>query len=159
MTSMRALREVGPIIRAWLEELVAAPRPWAIETLDVDVSDPGMFEMLRDTTALPALRHLIIRGDFSEQSVHSLVRAAWGPQLARLTIIDGLKAPHTWQARQARLGVPWLAIRTVCTEPVRADGWELAFGPDRACEVTLRGFLFVGSCVVLLLLLVALFGR
>jgi len=138
--SMRALREVGPINRAWLEDLVAAPRPWAIETLDVDVSDPGMFEMLRDTTALPALRHLIIRGDFNEQSIHSLVRAAWGPQLDRLTIIDGLKAPHTWQARQARLGVPWLAIRTVCTEPVRADGWELAFGPDHACEVTLRGF-------------------
>ena len=24
--------------------------------------------------------------------------------------------------------------------PLRADGWELAFGPANACEATLRGF-------------------
>ena len=137
--SMRALRELGPINRTWLEDLVAAPRPWAIETLDVDISDPGMFSMLRETELLPALRHLIVRGDFNEQSITSLVRTRRWPQLDRLTIVDSL-GHASWQARRAPLGVPWLAIRMACSDPVRADGWELAFGPNSACEVTLRGF-------------------
>jgi uncharacterized protein (TIGR02996 family) len=138
--TMRALRELGAINRAWLEDLVAVQRPWAIETLDVEVSDVGMIELLRDTAALPELRHLSLRGDFTEQSISWLREAAWWQGLERLTIVDALNAPHTWLARHAQLAVPWLAIRTVCSDPVRADGWELAFGPNNACEATLRGF-------------------
>ncbi|HEY6040380.1 MAG TPA: hypothetical protein VIV58_39115 [Kofleriaceae bacterium] len=138
--SMRALRDVGPINRAWLEDLVAAPRPWAIETLDVDLSDEGMIALLRDTAALPALRHLIVRGDFADPAVEALQRAGWWHQLDRLTIADMLGAPAVWHAWSEALDVPWFAVRTQCSNPVRAEGWELAFGPGNACEATLRGF-------------------
>ena len=138
--SMRALRELGPISRAWLEDLVAADRPWAIETLDVDLSDEDMISMLRDTATLPALRHLIVRGDWADPSALLLTAAPWWSQLERFTIATPEAGPHTWHGRAERLGVPWLAARMACTDPVRTDGWELAFGPNDACEVTLRGF-------------------
>jgi uncharacterized protein (TIGR02996 family) len=137
---MRALRELGPINRTWLEDLVTTPRPWAIATLDIDVSDEAMIAMLRDTTTLPALRHLIVRGDYAEQAAAGLARAAWWPQLERFTIVDPRNMPHAWHDRRRELAVPWLAVRTLHDDPVHADGWELAFGPDNACEVTLRGF-------------------
>jgi len=132
--SMRALRELGPINPAWLEDLVAAPRPWAIETLDVDFSDDGMIAILRAATTLPALRHLIVRGDFTEQAARTLASAAWWRQLDRVTIVDD--QPLAWRD----LKVPWVAVRIPCIDPVNADGWELAFGPNNACEVTQRGF-------------------
>ncbi|HET9993120.1 MAG TPA: hypothetical protein VFQ65_31510 [Kofleriaceae bacterium] len=138
--AMRALREVGPINRTWLEDLVAASRPWAIETLDVDLSDEDMVAMLAATAKLPALRHLIVRSNFVELAVHLLTEAAWWRQLERLTIVDLDGAPHVWHGRHSELAVPWLAVRTEYRDPVKAEGWELAFGPGNACEVTLRGF-------------------
>jgi uncharacterized protein (TIGR02996 family) len=137
---MRALREIGPINRAWLEDLVAAREPWAIATLDIDLSDEDMISMLRDSTTLPALRHVILRGDFAEQAAGSLATAAWWRQLDRLTVVDPSGAPDAWHARRTELALPWLAVRTLYANPVRAEGWELAFGPANACEATLRGF-------------------
>ena len=138
--SMRALREVGPINRAWLEDLVAARRPWAIDTLDLDISDAGMIDLLRDTTTLPALRHLIVRGDSADEAASRLARSAWWHQLDRLTIVDPRAMTLSGFGRRAELHVPWLAVRWPASDPVRTDGWEFAFGPAEACEATLRGF-------------------
>jgi uncharacterized protein (TIGR02996 family) len=138
---MRALRELGPISRAWLEDLVAAPRPWAISTLDIDVSDRELIEMLGATATLPALRHLILRGDFANHAANTLGTAAWWSQLERLTVVENARAaPQPWHALRSELAVPWLAVRMLHDDPVRAEGWELAFGPDGTCEATLRGF-------------------
>jgi len=138
---MRALRELGRLDEAWLLELLAVDRPWAIETLDIDVETATTFDLLTATTLLPALRHLVISYPWVEdEGADQIVTARWWSQLERLTIIDGRDTHRSWQARRAQLGVPWLAVRNHHVVPATTDGWELAFGPDGACEVALRGF-------------------
>ena len=99
-----------------------------------------MIDLLRDTTTLPALRHLIVRGDSADEAASRLARSAWWHQLDRLTIVDPRAMTLSGFGRRAELHVPWLAVRWPANDPVRTDGWEFAFGPAEACEATLRGF-------------------
>lgn len=135
---MRALRQLGPLEDNWLLALLAADAPWAIE--DLVLAEVESLELLRDTMLLPALRRLALPR-FCEDDITELVRATWWPQLERLTLHhDGRDEFAAWHARRDELGVPWLALVQEHSNPNVADGWEVAFGPNGACEVTLRGF-------------------
>jgi uncharacterized protein (TIGR02996 family) len=136
--SMRALRRLGPIEDNWLLALLAADAPWAID--DLELAELGDLELLRDTELLPALRRLALPR-FSEDDVTELVTATWWKQLDRLTLhYAGRDELAAWHARRDELGVPWLALVQEHSNPNLADAWEVAFGPDGACEITLRGF-------------------
>lgn len=137
---MRALRELGKIETPWIMELATAPQPWAIETLSVDIAMQEAFDALVTTAALPALRHLVISSIWTQdEAAEPLVRAPWFSQLERLTVSTRDVDPAFWSARQRELGI-WVAVRAEHWHPVTTDGWELAFGPNEACEVTLRGY-------------------
>ena len=36
--------------------------------------------------------------------------------------------------------MPWLAVVREYTDPAIAKGWEVAYGPGGACEITQRGW-------------------
>ena len=140
---MRALRELGPIESGWVDALVDG-KPWAIERLEIAIDDQDALAKLASATTLPALRELVVRTDIPDE-VASLPRAKWWPQLSRLTVVTRENEYAEWKRRQAELGVPWLAVAERFTDPVDTAGWEVAFGPDGACEVALRGFSPHGS--------------
>ncbi|HEY0255514.1 MAG TPA: hypothetical protein VGC41_28490, partial [Kofleriaceae bacterium] len=138
--SMRALRSLGPIEHAWLEDLANAPA-WSIERLAVVLNDEASITVLAETESLPALRELVLSGELCEAAVAEFVAAPWWKQLTRLTIADrDVDAVGRWYKRYRELGVPWLAVQQAYTDPTDAVGWEVAFGPNNACEATLRGF-------------------
>lgn len=137
---MRALRELGKIETPWIMALATSPQPWAIETLSVDIATQEAFDALVATPQLPALRHLVISSIWTqEEAAEPLVQAPWFSQLERLTVYARDVEPALWSARQRELGI-WVAVRAEHWQPVTTEGWELAFGPGEACEVTLRGF-------------------
>lgn len=136
--AMRALRELGPIDDAWVAALVEAPRPWAIEALEIELDEYGSVKKLCAATALPKLRALTIHARDLDVAVAQLPRTTWWKQLERLTVVDD--DVTKWHARHRELAVPWLAIVREFTDPAIAKGWEIAYGPAGACEITQRGF-------------------
>ena len=136
--AMRALRELGPIDERWLEALLDAPRPWAIEALEIEFDEDDSLAKLLAAKTLPKLRALTIHASDLDVAVAQLPHAAWWKQLERLTIVDDDVAK--WHARQRELGVPWLAVVREHTDPAIAKGWEVAYGPYGTCEITQRGF-------------------
>ena len=130
-SSMRALRTLlGEIDEPWVDALAAAKEPWAIETLEITRGQSALAKV----TTLPKLRNLIVVGELDA----ALVQAPWWKQLERLTLVGD--AALAWYQRHRELGVPWLAIAREHMEPTTARGWELAFGPGGACEITQRGW-------------------
>ena len=139
--AMRALRELGPIDSAWMEALVETPQPWAIEKLEIELGDASDVKRLAATTKLPKLRHLTLRVDTPDH-VARLQHAVWWPQLERLTVTGYLA---DWVKRRKEVTVPWLGVVSLYVEPSEALGWEVALGPNGACEATLRGITPHGS--------------
>lgn len=135
--AMRALRELGPIDERWIAALVDAPRPWAIEALEIELDDADVARFCKAST-LPKLRALTIHARDLDTAVAQLPHAVWWKQLERLTVVDDDVAK--WHARQRELGVPWLAVVREYTDPAIAKGWEIAYGPGGACEITQRGW-------------------
>ncbi len=84
--AMIALRTVGVIDAGDLEVLVTASRPWAIETLEIELDDMADAARLGSARTLPALRHLILKGPAGAIAV--LGAATWWSQLAKLTVLD-----------------------------------------------------------------------
>jgi uncharacterized protein (TIGR02996 family) len=135
--AMLALREIGPIDERWISALVDAPLPWAIEILEIELDDADVTKLCKATT-LPKLRALTIHARDLDLAVAQLPKAVWWKQLERLTVVDDDVAK--WHARHRELGVPWLAVVREYTDPAIAKGWEVAYGPGGACEITQRGW-------------------
>jgi uncharacterized protein (TIGR02996 family) len=135
--AMRALRELGPIDERWIDALADSALPWAIETLEIELDDADVTKLCKATT-LPKLRTLTIHARDLDLAVASLPRAVWWKQLERLTVVDD-DVPK-WHGRHRELGVPWLAVVREFTDPAIAKGWEVAYGPGGACEITQRGW-------------------
>ena len=136
--AMRSLRELGPIEGSWIDALIA--RPWPIESLDIDLDTLNIPDInkLYSATTLPKLRSLTLSGLALDTAVAALPHAVWWKQLERLTVVDDNVT--TWYGRRRELGVPWLAIVRAHTDPTYARGWEVAYGPNDACEITQRGW-------------------
>ena len=135
--AMRALRELGPVDERWVDALADSEWPWTIEALEIELDDADVTKLCKATT-LPKLRALTIHARDLDLAVASLPRAVWWKQLERLTVVDDDVAK--WHGRQRELGVPWLAVVREFTDPVIAKGWEVAYGPGGACEITQRGW-------------------
>jgi hypothetical protein len=95
---------------------------------------------------LPKLRSLTLRGAVTADVIATLRRARWWPQLDRLAVVATNPMWGGGRDRQRDL-VPegWFALVESHVDPVVADGWEIAFGPNDTCRVALRGFCPQGS--------------
>lgn len=139
--AMRSLRELGPIDATWIDALAGAARPWAIEALEIELGAERDVAKLCATTTLPKLRSLTISAGHLDGVVAQLTKAVWWKQLERLTVVVDAEDDYAkWAGRHRELGVPWLAIVRSFEEPATAKGWEVAYGPNDACEITLRGW-------------------
>jgi len=136
---MRSLREIGVLSGDWLEALVDEARPWAIESLAVELQREADSLLLSKATNLPTLRRLEVHSDHLDTVIAALPHASWWPQLERLSVVGGASLA-VWHKRRQELRVPWLAVTAAHSDPTDALGWEIALGPNGACEVTLRGF-------------------
>lgn len=151
---MTSLRSVGPLNWRWIITLANAPTPWAIEHLEIECRDLDRLDqfgesgpaLLARSSALPNLRSLVLRGTIADDVIPTLRTASWWKQLARVTI--AAREP-VWGSgvdrRRAVAPVGWFALVHEEDAPVASDGWEVAFGPEDACRITLRGFCSLGS--------------
>lgn len=137
--AMVSLREVGPVDAAGIATLARAPRPWAIETLEIHAVHPADVAALAAATTLPRLSHLTIRGKNAPALVAALPRATWWKQLARLTVFDDTgSSPKSWRDRHRELApLPTLAIAYL-DDTGDPAGWEVALRADGGVELAMN---------------------
>jgi uncharacterized protein (TIGR02996 family) len=135
--AMVALRDVAPVGTEGRDVIAGADRPWRIETLQLVTS----LGPLCHTTKLPRLRHLVIGLDHLDELVEYGVHSPWWSQLERITLTTREDvSPRGWHEHHRKLEpLPWLALAST-GENGEPAGWQLAFGPDRAVEISVPGW-------------------
>ncbi|MCW5808132.1 MAG: hypothetical protein KIT31_37620 [Deltaproteobacteria bacterium] len=153
--AMTALRDVGIVRRGALEAIADAERPWRIERMHAMFEEaqtarwssygPSL-ELIARIATLPRLRFLALGFDapdkpwLVEEAVPRLPAAPWWPHLRALALVLAVpSALANWREHHRRLGIPWLAIAHAGPHGEPA-GWQVAFGPHDAVEITLAGW-------------------
>ena len=126
---MRALRDVGPLDAFGLAQLGRLALAENIERLVAIADEPERLARLD----LPRIRELVVT--CARDRLPVLARAAWWPRLERLTLVeaDARRPPPELAQRP-----PWIVI--AAGSAATATGWQLAYGPHNAVEITLTAW-------------------